>query len=233
MNDGIGKVYLVGAGPGDPELLTVRAARLLSEADCVLHDDLVSAEIVAMARPDADVRNVGKRCGDKTITQNQINAQMIEAARAGRFVVRLKSGDPMLYGRAGEELDALRQAEVPFEIVSGVSAAFAAAAAGGVSLTDRRTASRVIFATHHKAAGEPSALKGLPPGSTLALYMPGKDYAGITADLLENGWTPETACLLVSKASTKLQQVRKTTIGTLTALEGLPSPTVLLVCVPL
>ncbi len=124
-----GNVYLVGAGPGDPELLTVKAVRLIESADVILHDDLVPPAILDLAPPHAVVVNVGKRCGAKTITQEEINALMIEHARAGRSVVRLKSGDPLLFGRAAEEMAALAEAGVPYEIVPGVSAAFAAAAA--------------------------------------------------------------------------------------------------------
>ena len=132
-----GRVYLVGAGPGDPELLTVKASRLLREADGVLHDDLVSAEIVGLAGPQAIVVNVGKRCGRKGITQVEINRVMILFAKAGVNVVRLKSGDPLIFGRLNEEVDALDAAGVPYEVVPGITAGFAAAAALGVSLTDQ------------------------------------------------------------------------------------------------
>ena len=126
-----GTVYLVGAGPGDPELLTLKAARLLATADIVLHDDLVPAAVLAHAER-ALVMNVGKRCGRKNISQEQIHAMMIDEARRGLAVIRLKSGDPLVFGRAGEEMDALRAAEIPFEVVPGITAAFAAAAAWGV-----------------------------------------------------------------------------------------------------
>src|SRR5579871_2214017 len=116
-----GMVYLVGAGPGSVDLLTLRAYRLLESASCILHDDLVSAEVLALAAAQTEVRNVGKRCGKKTITQEQINAWMVEYARAGKSVVRLKSGDPLLFGRAMEEMAALTEAGIPFEIVPGVS----------------------------------------------------------------------------------------------------------------
>ncbi|MEI9970210.1 MAG: uroporphyrinogen-III C-methyltransferase [Terracidiphilus sp.] len=146
-----GSVYLVGAGPGDPELLTLKAVRLIESADVILHDDLVPQAVLDLARSGAEVVNVGKRCGGKTITQEGNNALMIEHARANRSVVRLKSGDPLLFGRAAEELAALAEARVPVEIVPGVSAAFAAAAAIGRSLTDRDWASHVILTTGHHA----------------------------------------------------------------------------------
>ncbi len=146
-----GKVYLVGAGPGDPELLTVRAVRLLGSADVVFHDDLVPAEVLALANRHALVTSVGKRCGRPRITQQGIHSLMIDAARAGQSVVRLKCGDPLVFGRAGEEIAALRAAGVEFEVVPGVTAAFAAGAALAIPLTDRKYASKLIFCTGHHA----------------------------------------------------------------------------------
>src|SRR5271154_6542031 len=122
-----GKIYLVGAGPGDPELLTLKAHRLIQSANLVLHDDLVSPSILALCGAQAEVVNVGKRCGAKGITQAEINAQMIASARRGMDVVRLHGGDPAIFGRLGEELDAIEEARVPFEIVPGVTAGTAVA----------------------------------------------------------------------------------------------------------
>ncbi len=148
-----GKVYLVGAGPGDPELLTRKAWRVLQTADVVLHDDLVSEEILRVLPLAAQVVNVGKRCGAKGISQIEINALMVSLARQGKLVARLKNGDPLLFGRAGEEMDALRQAEIEFEVVPGVTSALGAAASARISLTDRRHSSRVVFVTAHRAGG--------------------------------------------------------------------------------
>lgn len=190
-----GKAYLVGAGPGFSDLLTVRAHRLIESATCVLHDDLVSAEVLALTRADALVVNVGKRCGQKLMTQQRIHELMIAYAREGRSVVRLKSGDPLLFGRAAEEMAALNEAGVAYEIVPGVSAAFAAAAAVPVSLTDRDRSARVVLTTRHRAGnlsvaeesleGEAATIAsssafrpGLDADSTLAIYMPGRDYGG-------------------------------------------------------
>ena len=139
-----GKVFLVGAGPGDPDLLTVKAHALIRAAQVILHDDLVSAPILALASPHAMVVNVGKRCGTKNITQSEINRLMIASARRGLSVIRLKSGDPGLFGRLAEERDALESAGIPYEIVPGITAALSAAASLGVSLTDRRTSSRIV-----------------------------------------------------------------------------------------
>ena len=145
VRDGNGKVFLAGAGPGDPELLTLKVHRLLRESNVVLHDDLVPAEIVALAGPQAMVHNVGKRCGTKKITQPDINVLMVESARRGLQVLRLKSGDPTIFGRLNEEIDALAEAGVEFEVVPGITAGAAAAASLGVSMTDRRSSSRVVI----------------------------------------------------------------------------------------
>ncbi len=146
-----GKVYLVGAGPGDPELLTVKALRLLQTADAVLHDDLVSPEILQLIPATAQVHNVGKRCGKKKISQEEINFLMVALADSGLRVVRLKSGDPLIFGRAGEEIEALRKAGIPYEIVPGVTSALGAAAAAQIPLTHRRASSALVL--HHGASG--------------------------------------------------------------------------------
>src|SRR5271156_1218671 len=130
-----GKVYLVGAGPGDPELLTRKAWRVLQSADVVLHDDLVSEEILHTLPASAQVVNVGKRCGAKGISHVEINALMVNLARDGKIVARIKNGDPLLFGRAGEEMEALRQAGIEFEVIPGVTAALGAAASARISLT--------------------------------------------------------------------------------------------------
>ena len=142
-------VYLVGAGPGQLDHLTLRAHALITSASCILHDDLVSAEVLSLAPSASVIRNVGKRCGQKTISQQQINDWMVHYAREGHSVVRLKSGDPLLFGRAVEEIEAMVAASIPFEIVPGISTGFAAAALAGIPLTGRVTNSRVLFASRH------------------------------------------------------------------------------------
>jgi len=229
-----GKVYLVGAGPGDPELLTVKAYRILREADVVLHDSLVNTAILEFASPAAKIVNVGKRCGSKEITQLEINSLMVEHARAGLCVVRLKGGDPLVFGRAGEEIEALREAEVDFEIVPGVTAAFAAAAAAAIPLTDRRFASSLLFLTGHLAADkERTSCTTWPPlaspDTTLVIYMPGNDYAHIASELTAAGVARETPCLVVANASSADEEVHATTLETLTQIPGLRSPKLLIV----
>ena len=223
-----GSVYLVGAGPGSLDLLTLRAHALIASASCLLHDDLVSAEVLSAAAPEAIVRNVGKRCGTKTITQHEINAWMIEFAQAGHSVVRLKSGDPLLFGRAIEELEALTQAGIPFEIVPGVSTGFAAAALAGLPLTGRITNSRVLFATRHLAAGATNGLAGITPEVTLVVYMPGKDYSAIAAELGANGWSEATRCVVVSSLGTACQRQIVCLLRELPQTPPLPSPALML-----
>jgi uroporphyrin-III C-methyltransferase len=223
-----GTVYLVGAGPGSLDLLTLRAHALISSASCLLHDDLVSSEVLSLASPDAIVSNVGKRCGRKTITQEEINEWMVHYAQAGQSVVRLKSGDPLLFGRAAEELDALKQATIPFEVVAGVSTGFAAAALAALPLTGRITSSRVLFATRHLAAGNTSGLAGITPDVTLVLYMPGKDYAAIASELAANGWSPGTRCVIASALGTSTQEIISCALRDLPQQPTLPSPALML-----
>ena len=221
-----GTVYLVGAGPGDPELLTLKAARLLATADVVLHDDLVPAAVLAHAAH-ALVINVGKRCGRKNISQEQIHAMMIDEARRGLSVIRLKSGDPLVFGRAGEEMEALRAAGIPFEVVPGITAAFAAAAALGRPLTDRRSASSVSFSAGHHAPGshlEPASLAG----ATRVIYMPGRDLLPVAEQLRAEGLPGELPCVIVSRAAQPDQQIVRTTLARLKRIASLPAPSILL-----
>ena len=223
-----GHIYLAGAGPGDPELLTVKALRVIESADVILHDDLVPQTILDLAALGTEVVNVGKRCGAKAITQEEINELMIAHARAGRSVVRLKSGDPLLFGRAAEELAALAEAGVPFEIVPGVSAAFAAAAAIGRSLTDRDWASHVIFsAGHHAQSHNREALPALE-AATRVVYMPGRDLTLLAAEWLAEGLPPDLPCAVVSLAAQPEQRVVHATLGALGGLEPAAAPSVLI-----
>jgi uroporphyrin-III C-methyltransferase len=228
------KVSLVGAGPGDPDLLTLKAHRLIAEADLILHDDLVSPEILALANSNADVANVGKRCGRKGITQDEINARMIGAAEQGRRVVRLHGGDPAIFGRLAEETDALDTAGVEFEIVPGVSAGSAAAASLGLSLTDRRKSSRVIIVSGHRATkSAPYAATDwkevASDNATLVVYMPGNNFQPLRDELLMAGLSPDTPAVIVSRASTGHQRHETATLGTLLNLPHMDSPAVLLI----
>jgi uroporphyrin-III C-methyltransferase len=223
-----GKVYLVGAGPGDPELLTVKALRAIQSADVILHDDLVPQAILDLAKRGAEVVNVGKRCGVKLVSQDKINALMVEHARAQRSVVRLKSGDPLLFGRASEEIAALAEAGVPFEVVPGITAAFAAAAAIGCSLTDRSRASNVIISTgHHAESHHHSPLPELE-NATRVVYMPGRDLNLLAQEWLQQGLPPELPCAIVSRAAQPGQQVLYTTLAALGAAAPIAAPSLLL-----
>jgi uroporphyrin-III C-methyltransferase len=192
-----GKVYLVGAGPGDPELLTLKALRLLQAAEAVLHDDLIAPEILDLIPSTAQIYNVGKRCGKKKIQQSEINSLMVALATSGLRVVRLKGGDPLIFGRAGEEIECLRINKIPFEIVPGVTSALGAAAAAQIPLTHRRASSALVLITAHRAseyrssehrsserrASENDAFeqdasswsKLVTSGATLVIYMPGQN----------------------------------------------------------
>jgi uroporphyrin-III C-methyltransferase len=221
------QVYLVGAGPGDPDLLTVKAVRVIQAAEVVLHDDLVPQAILDLA-PRAEIVNVGKRCGTKSITQDQINALMIEHAREGRTVVRLKSGDPLIFGRAAEEMDALREAGIRFEIVPGITSALAAAASIPASLTDRRAASSVIFSTGHHAQSHNEAALPAIEDATRVVYMPGRDLTLLAEQWMAEGLPAEFPCVLVSRAAQPDQQVRQTTLGNLGAEAMVQAPSLLL-----
>jgi len=227
-----GKVYLVGAGPGDPELLTVRAVRLLETADVVFHDDLVPDEVLALAHKHALVTSVGKRCGRPRITQQGIHSLMIEAARAGQSVVRLKSGDPLVFGRAGEEIAALRAAAVDFEVVPGVTAAFAAGASLALPLTDRKSASKLILCTGHHATGKDPApvwSGPLPEDATLVIYMPGRDTMRLARELAEAGVAADVPCAAVSQAATPRQTHAACRLDGFGELECGPAPLLVLV----
>ena len=222
-----GTVYLVGAGPGDPDLLTVKALRLIQSADVVLHDDLVPRAILDLA-PRAEIVNVGKRCGMKSITQQEINAVMVEHAQAGRSVVRLKSGDPLIFGRAAEEMNALREAGVAFEVVPGITSSLAAAAAIPASLTDRHSASNVIFSTgHHAQSHNDGALPALED-ATRVVYMPGRDLNLLAAQWRSEGLPAELPCVLVSRAGQPDQEVLSTTLDALGDAPPTQAPSVLL-----
>ena len=228
-----GTVYLVGAGPGDPGLLTLRAHSLLRTADVILPDDLVSDEVLDLASPSALIIPVGKRCGQPRITQAEIHALMLHHAREDRSVLRLKSGDPLIFGRAGEEMAALREAQIPFKIVPGITAAFAVAAGLKTPLTDRTSASKLILATAHHAAGKlslsPSWSGAFPDESTLVIYMPGRDFAALSASLIKSGIVPSTPCVAVSKASTPDEHVTAATLETLGTAKIGPAPVLLLI----
>ena len=226
-----GKAFLVGAGPGDPELLTLKAAKVLRSADVVLHDDLVSAEILALVPAQAKLIDVGKRAGMKSTPQDEINRLLVQHALMGLQVVRLKGGDPFIFGRGGEELEALRQAGVETEIVPGITAALGAAAATQIPLTHRELSSTLIFVTGNSRNAEHIANwpDALPSNATVVVYMPGQSLSSLQQRLLSSGVAPETPCAIISGATIESEQVHITSVRNLSAAPLLAAPRLLIV----
>jgi len=220
-----GRVTLVGAGPGDAELLTLKAVRALQGADVILFDDLVADDVLELARREAKRMMVGKRARGPSCSQEDINALMLKLAQQGKNVVRLKSGDPMIFGRAGEEIAALRAAGVPVEVVPGVSAANALAAALGISLTHRDHAQSVRFVTGHARTGElPADLdwRGLADGKTsLVFYMGGRTGGRIARALIAHGLAPDTPALVAWAISRPDQGRRRASLAEIAQGESL------------
>ena len=212
-----GSVAVVGAGPGDPGLLTLRALRLLNEADVILHDRLVSAGVLELARRDAMRIEVGKEAGLHRTTQERIHALLLEHARAGRRVVRLKGGDPFVFGRGGEELEFLRAHEIPYEVVPGITAAIACAAYAGVPLTHREHAQSVRFVTAHcQQSVDTLDWRALAAErQTLAVYMGVAQLATLQARLLAHGRDPLTPFALIENGTTAQQRVVTGTLASL------------------
>lgn len=216
-----GFVSFVSSGPGDPELLTVKAVKRLEAADVILFDDLSSGPILSHARADADLIGVGKRAGRPSPKQDHVSRVLVEYAQADLKVVRLKSGDSGMFGRLEEEITALRAAGIPFEIVPGVTSASAGAATAGIPLTRRLTARRVQFITGADVTGD------LPPDvnmaaladpmATTVVYMGKRTFAGLASRLIEHGLSPDTPALLAEAVSTPAERLERFTIATLAA----------------
>ncbi len=214
-----GTVFLVGAGPGAPDLLTLRAARLLGEAGIVFHDALVGEEILALA-PRAEKVAVGKRCAGHATSQVFINKRLADAARRHRVVVRLKGGDPMLFGRAHEELSHLRQRGIAVEGVPGITAALGAAASAGVSLTRRGVARSVAFATPRVGEGERASqwARAVAQADTAALYMASQQAAAVRDALLAAGMRSDTPALIAAGVSLAEERLLAGTLAELPRL---------------
>lgn len=214
-----GFVSFVSSGPGDPELLTVKAVKRLETADAVLFDDLSSGPILSHARDDADLIGVGKRAGRPSPKQDHVSRLLVDYARTGAKVVRLKSGDAGVYGRLEEEITALRAEGIAFEIIPGVTAASAAAAAANIPLTRRMTARRLQYITGHSATGalpeEMNMAALADPEATTVVYMGKRTFADLATQLVDHGLPADTPALVASGVSTPDQELRRETLGAL------------------
>ena len=229
----VGTVYLVGAGPGDPDLLTLRAARLLGEAELVVHDGLVDTAVLALVHPDAQLISVAKSRARHTFPQREINALLVREALAGRDVVRLKGGDPFVFGRGGEEAEACRAAGVPVEVVPGVTSALGAAAAAQIPLTHRDNASIVSFVAGQCKGLTEQDWSGLAgKGRTLVIYMGVKTASQIAEKLMADGLAPDVPLAVVENAARKTMRVLRGPLAALPELverERVKSPALIII----
>ncbi|MBO9576350.1 MAG: uroporphyrinogen-III C-methyltransferase [Sphingobium sp.] len=228
-----GTVYLVGAGPGDPELLTLRAARLIERAGLIVHDGLVDPAILALARPDAELVSVAKQRSRHSMKQDEINALLVREALAGRDVLRLKGGDPFIFGRGGEEVEACREAGVPVEVVPGISAAIGGGASALLPLTHRDHASIVSFvAGQCKGLSEQNWAGLAGAGRTLVIYMGLATSDDISEKLMNDGLSPLTPVAIIEKATRPDQRVVRSLLadlGDLVRRENIVSPALIVV----
>ena len=227
------KVYLVGAGPGDPELLTVKAARLIGAADVIVHDGLVDAAIMALANPAAQFISVAKQRSRHSVPQDGINAILVREARLGRMVVRLKGGDPFIFGRGGEEVEACREVGIDVEVVPGISAAMGGAAASLVPLTHRDASSAVTFVAGQCKGLTDQNWAGLAgKGRTLVIYMGVATAGDITEKLIADGLSPDTPVAVLERATrpgSRTLRTMLTDLGDLIARERIQSPAIIVV----
>jgi len=231
-----GVVYLVGAGPGDPELLTVKALRLIRSAEVVVYDYLVAPEILAEVPPGCERVFVGKKAGHACHPQAEINGLLIALARRGRNVVRLKGGDPFVFGRGGEEAEALTSAGIPVHVVPGITAALGAAAAAGIPLTHRAHTSALVFLTGHECPGKPDGAVRWRDyarlNATLCIYMGLHRLAGITRELQDGGLSPDTPAAVIQGATMEGRREVFATLGDLTEraeAAGIASPAIVII----
>jgi uroporphyrinogen III methyltransferase/synthase len=231
-----GRVYLVGAGPGEPELITLKAHRLLGEADVVVYDHLVDAELLKLTRPGCEHLFAGKKGGKVCRPQSEIDQTLVRLALEGKTVVRLKGGDPFVFGRGGEEAAALVAAGVPFEIVPGVTSALAAAAYAGIPLTHRLHSSAIVLLTGHEDPSKADSTVHWEDyaklGATLCVYMGVKNLGTIAARLEAGGMHPTTPAAIIQSATTRDHRRILGTLGTIAGLaetENVEAPAMLII----
>lgn len=229
-----GHVYLVGAGPGDPDLLTLRAARLIGEADCVVYDNLVSREVLNLCRGDAEKIYAGKERGNHAVPQDELNLVLVKLARQGKRVLRLKGGDPYTFGRGGEEAEELANHGIPFEVVPGVTAAAGIAAYTGIPLTHRDHAQAVVFVTGHLKDGTMNLdWPGLARRrQTVIIYMGLHGLPTLCAKMIEHGLPPDWPAAIVQRGTTPEQRTVAGTLATLPELAAaaqLRAPTLIII----
>ncbi|HEX2941080.1 MAG TPA: uroporphyrinogen-III C-methyltransferase [Rhodopila sp.] len=228
QNKPSGRATLVGAGPGSPDLLTLRAVRVIEQADVILFDALIDPSILNLARPDARRIDVGKRCGRHAMNQAAINRLIVQCAQAGDHVVRLKGGDPFVFGRGGEELDSLRAAGVAVEVVPGVTAACAAAASLQIPLTHRDVARSVHFVTGHGSDGAVPAHNWqalAAGGGTIVAYMASRTFASLAANLIQAGLPASTPVVAIENASRADERHWPGTLGDVASRLAADQPT--------
>ncbi|WP_031405716.1 uroporphyrinogen-III C-methyltransferase [Geobacillus vulcani] len=231
----MGKVYLVGAGPGDPELITVKGLKCIQQADVILYDRLINEELLSYANPDAELIFCGKLPGFHAMQQETINHALVRHAKKGKTVVRLKGGDPFVFGRGGEEAEVLAKHGIEFEIVPGITSAIAAAAYAGIPVTHREFSSSVAFVTGHRRNGSCDEIKweSLAKGiDTIAIYMGVHHLPSICGQLMKYGKAPETPAAVIEWGTTTAQRTVTGTLATIAAVaakENIENPSMIII----
>jgi uroporphyrinogen III methyltransferase/synthase len=232
----VGKVYIVGAGPGDPELITIKAARLIGSADVLLYDRLVSEETISLAKEGCELIYVGKHPGESSTTQERINEMLVEKAQEGGSIVRLKGGDPFLFGRGGEEAQVLSREGISYEVVPGITSAISVPAYAGIPVTQRHIASSVAFITGHEASTKTKGTveweRIAQSVDTLVVMMGIRNLGNIVERLINGGRDPKTPVAIIENGTTKKQRTITGTLETIEVkarIEGIKPPAITII----